>query len=234
MVNPITILDLLIMLVPLALVAIVYWRWVGKPAEIGMATARMALQLLAMGYFLTFLFGLTSAWVGVAVIIVMLSISAWIALRSSEDRSWATYRRIFIAIGLAGTLNLLLVVFFVMGLKPWFELRAMVPIAGMIYSTGMNSVSLCAERFHAEYSRNCDYIDSRRHAYRASLIPQINSFLAVGLVSLPGMMTGQILAGVSPLEAVRYQIMVMCMVMGTAGLGAAIYLWLCRNNCSSG
>jgi len=58
------------------------------------------------------------------------------------------------------------------------------------------------------------------------MIPQINSLLAVGLVALPGMMTGQILSGVSPLIAVRYQIMIMAMVLGAAGVGAALMLWL--------
>jgi putative ABC transport system permease protein len=58
------------------------------------------------------------------------------------------------------------------------------------------------------------------------MLPQINSMLAVGLVSLPGMMTGQILSGVSPLIAVRYQIVVMCMILGSAGMSAAIYLFL--------
>ncbi len=67
---------------------------------------------------------------------------------------------------------------------------------------------------------------ARRAALDAALIPQINSLLAVGLVALPGMMTGQILSGVEPLVAVRYQIMVMCMVFGSGGLGAAAYLVL--------
>ena len=58
----------------------------------------------------------------------------------------------------------------------------------------------------------------------AALIPQLNSLFAVGLVSLPGMMTGQILAGADPLVAVRYQIMVMCMLLGSAGIAGAIYL----------
>ena len=62
------------------------------------------------------------------------------------------------------------------------------------------------------------------------MIPQINSLLAVGLVALPGMMTGQILSGVSPLIAVRYQIMIMAMVLGTAGIGAAMMLWLLARN----
>lgn len=63
-------------------------------------------------------------------------------------------------------------------------------------------------------------------AFQACLIPLLNSLLAVGLVSLPGMMTGQILSGVEPLIAVRYQIMVMCMLTGASGIAAAIYLKL--------
>ena len=63
---------------------------------------------------------------------------------------------------------------------------------------------------------------------RASMIPSINSFLAVGLISLPGMMTGQILSGVSPLIAVRYQIMVMCMIFGAAGLSTVCFLTMIR------
>jgi len=65
-------------------------------------------------------------------------------------------------------------------------------------------------------------------AYRAAMIPVINSLFAVGLVSLPGMMTGQILSGVSPLTAARYQIMVMCMIFASAGISTAIFLALGR------
>ena len=154
-------------------------------------------------------------------------------MRSTKRSGWDTYRRILVSIGLAGTLNLALVSFLVLRLDPWYELRAMIPIAGMIYSTGMNVVSLCAERYESEMDRSGDHSQSRREAYRASLIPQVNSFLAVGLVALPGMMTGQILAGVSPLDAVRYQIMVMGMIMSTAGLAAALYLWQARPRAST-
>ena len=87
-------------------------------------------------------------------------------------------------------------------------------------------MSLAAERFEAEHARGADPTTARRAALDAALIPQINSLLAVGLVALPGMMTGQILSGVEPLVAVRYQIMVMCMVFGSGGLGAVMYLVL--------
>ncbi|MCF6311430.1 MAG: ABC transporter permease [Verrucomicrobiales bacterium] len=228
MLEPITISHLLVLLLPLILVAVIYWKWVGRPAEIGVATGRMVLQLLAVGYFLAYLFESESPWVGLAVLFFMMAISSWIAMRSTKKRSWQTYRRLLTSIVLAGSLNLALVVFFVLRLDPWYQLRAMIPIAGMIFSTGMNVVSLCAERYETEMEGGGDHESARKAAFRASLIPQVNSFLAVGLVALPGMMTGQILAGVSPLDAVRYQIMVMCMIMGTAGLAAAIYLCLVR------
>ncbi|MDX1733734.1 MAG: ABC transporter permease, partial [Halioglobus sp.] len=69
---------------------------------------------------------------------------------------------------------------------------------------------------------------ARLAAYQAAMIPVINALLAVGLVSLPGMMTGQILSGVSPLIAARYQIMVMCMIFASAGISTALFLALCR------
>lgn len=67
-------------------------------------------------------------------------------------------------------------------------------------------------------------------ALQSSLIPIINSLFAVGLVSLPGMMTGQILSGVSPFIAARYQIMVMCMVFGSAGISSAVFLILIKHD----
>jgi len=114
----------------------------------------------------------------------------------------------------------------VLDLPRWFEPSFVVPLAGMIFANAMNTVSLAAERFESELSRGADTAEARRTALDASLIPQINGLLAVGLVSLPGMMTGQILSGVEPLIAVRYQIMVMCMVFGAGGLGAIAYLTL--------
>ena len=85
-------------------------------------------------------------------------------------------------------------------------------------------MSLAAERFESETTRGIRYVEARNTAMDAALIPQINALLAVGLVSLPGMMTGQILSGVEPLVAVKYQIVVMCMIFSSAGLGAAGYL----------
>ena len=94
----------------------------------------------------------------------------------------------------------------------------------------MNSVSLSAERLTAEMSRSVPYHQARTIALHTALIPIINSLLAVGIVSLPGMMTGQILSGITPVIAARYQIMVMCMLFGSSGLSVALFLTIVKND----
>jgi len=85
-------------------------------------------------------------------------------------------------------------------------------------------VAIAVERFDYEIQLN-DYAQSRFLAFKAAMIPQVNTLLAVGLVSLPGMMTGQILSGISPLIAARYQIVVMAMVLGSAGISTILFLY---------
>ncbi len=211
-------------LLPLAVVAGVSHRWVRGSAEVGIATARMVMQLLAVGYVLVLLFEVRNPWAGVGVVTFMIGISSWIAIRTVRRRRWRAWGDALLGVGLGGSAVLVLVVFGVLGLDPWYQPNYVIPLAGMIFSNAMTAVTLSGERFEAERDAERDVIGARNAAWKAALIPQVNSFLAVGLVALPGMMTGQILAGADPLLAVRYQIMVMAMVLGSAGLAVAIYL----------
>jgi putative ABC transport system permease protein len=122
------------------------------------------------------------------------------------------------------------VVAWVLKLTPWYDPHFLIPVAGMIFASAMNSVSLAGERFNAEIGRQVAYQQARNRALHAALIPVINSLFAVGLVSLPGMMTGQILSGVDPAIAARYQVMVMCMLFSAAGLSAICFLVLLKRN----
>jgi putative ABC transport system permease protein len=158
----------------------------------------------------------------------MLVASSWIALGTVADKRQQLYRHAFIAILTVGGATLLLVTQAVLVIDPWYSPQAMIPIAGMIFANTMNSVSLAAERLNAELNRGVDYDEAKKIALQSSLIPVINALFAVGLVSLPGMMTGQILSGVSPLIAARYQIVVMCMIFGSAGIATAYFLVLVR------
>jgi putative ABC transport system permease protein len=160
----------------------------------------------------------------------MIAMSSWIALRPLTDRGIKPYSIVTIAIGVSGLGVLLLVTQIILELPRWFEPRFVIPLAGMIFANSMNTISLAGERFHAERGRGEDYLSARRLAMEAAMIPQVNALLAVGLVSLPGMMTGQILSGVEPLTAARYQIMVMCMIFSTAGLAAVLYMALKKNS----
>ncbi len=225
----ISISSLLFMFIPIVIVGAVYFLWTKNFKEIGLATFRMILQLLVIGYFLSYIFQNDNSLIGFAILFFMISVSSFIALRNVNNKDISTYVKFFISIAIGGSFNLILVLFFVLNLDPVYQPRFIIPLAGMIYANSMNALSLGAERFENEIKVK-DYIKARAISFRASLIPQVNAFLAVGLVSLPGMMTGQILSGISPIIAVRYQIVVMAMVLGSAGMSVMIYLYLQRKN----
>jgi putative ABC transport system permease protein len=220
----IEIAHLLYLLLPVSIVGYFYYRWIGNHKEIAYASIRMILQLLLIGYLLAYLFGADNSWMTLLIVIVMISAASMITLRNISIKDMATYRSIFLSILIGGSINLFLVLYFVLEIHSFAQPRTIIPIAGMLYANCMNAVSLVAERFEKERESH-GYEAARAIAFRASLIPQINSFLAVGLVSLPGMMTGQILSGVDPIIAVRYQIMVMFMVLGSSGISTILYLW---------
>jgi len=193
-----------------------------------LALARMLIQLLLVGSVMTFIFTAEHAAVIGLVLAVMLVTASWISLRPLENKQPALYLKAFAAIVVAGVPILALVTQIVIDVEPQFQPRYFVPLAGMIFASSMNTPSLAAERYEAETGRDEPYLVARNTALHASLIPAVNSMLAVGLVSLPGMMTGQILSGTPPLIAVKYQIVVMCMLFGASGISAAVYLVLIR------
>lgn len=222
----ISLANLVVAFLPSVVVLFVMQRWSLRAGGALYANARMLVQLLAVGYVLTYVFETDQPAVIAAVVALMIGTSAWIALRPLRQKGLHGYSVVLVSIAASGLTMLAIVTQLVLDLPRWFEPSFVVPLAGMIFANAMNTVSLAAERFESELSRGADTAEARRTALDASLIPQINGLLAVGLVSLPGMMTGQILSGVEPLIAVRYQIMVMCMVFGAGGLGAIAYLTL--------
>ena len=194
------------------------------------AIVRMLIQLLLIGYFLTYIFESTSASNTIIILSVMVFAASWIALRTISENRMKFYLPALISILIGGGITLFLVTQVVLNISPWYLPRYMIPLAGMIFASSMNGVSLAAERMKAEIDRDMDYSEARGIALKAALIPITNSLFAVGLVSLPGMMTGQILSGVSPLIAVRYQIMVMCMIFSTVGFSTVFFLIIIKSH----
>ena len=215
-------------LVPTAIVLTIMWRWTAGIRTGVYATLRMLIQLLLIGYVLVLIFETGEPTVVLAILGVMLLVASWISIRPLQHKSRRLYRNALISISVSGVLTLALISQAVIGIDPWFSPRYLIPLAGMIFAGAMNTISLAGERAWAEAGRGVSYPETRRIALQAALIPMINSLFAVGLVSLPGMMTGQILSGVSPLVAAKYQIVVMSMLFGVSGMSAALFLYLER------
>jgi putative ABC transport system permease protein len=225
---PIPLVNLAIAFIPVVAVIGLLFAWAVDGKRAIYAVVRMLAQLLLVGYVLAYIFGADHAGVILAVLMVMVCSSSWIALGTVKELRKTLYVKTLISILIGGVLSLVCVTQGVLRIEPWFAPQYMVPLAGMIFANAMNSVSLAAERLCAELKRDVAYEDARRIAFQAALIPMLNSLFAVGLVSIPGMMTGQILSGISPLVAARYQIMVMCMVFGSTGISAACFLVMAR------
>lgn len=222
--------NLILAFIPAIAVVGILWKWGLGYGNSLYAIFRMLIQLLLIGYFLIFIFKSDSYLIVVGVLAVMLFASSWIALRTVRIPRRVLYLKSFCSISVGGGIILILITQGVLNLHPWYLPSYTIPLAGMIFANAMNSVSIAVERLDAEVERDVPYEKARVIALRASLIPITNSLFAVGLVSLPGMMTGQILSGVSPFIAARYQIMVMCMIFGSAGISSVCFLTLVRSN----
>ena len=217
---------LAIALIPVGVVLLILNAWSLGVRTSLMAVGRMLLQLLILGYLLGYIFQTDTSWIVIGVLTVMLFGASWISLRVSTRGRRKLLPTVLLSILLGGGSTLLIITQVVLNLEPWYAPRMMIPLAGMIFSNCMNTISLAIERLESEMSRGESHRAARRTALEAALIPITNSLMAVGLVSIPGMMTGQVLAQEDPLTAARYQIMVMCMMFGSSGLSASICLKL--------
>ncbi len=201
------------------------WHWSIDTRKTLHALARMLLQLLLVGFVLDNIFSSRNHWVIIFVLSIMLIVASWIALKNIPLKNTQTYGIILLSLSAGGLFTLGIISQGVLTITPWFDPQVIIPIGGMIFANSMTTISLAGERFYAELN-NSSINTARNTAFQAAMIPITNSLFAVGLVSLPGMMTGQILSGTEPLVAVRYQIMVMCMILGSGGLSTALFLHL--------
>jgi len=227
-IQPISLASLSIAFIPVFAGLYFLFKWSLDVKQASYALLRMLAQLLLIGYVLTYIFHSDKAWLITGILIMMIIVSSWIALGIIKERRSIFIKQAIIAIGVSGSLILVLMTQGVLKVSPWYQPEIIIPLAGMVFANAMNSVSLCAERLFSELKNGQNYLQARNQALNAASIPVVNSLFAVGLVSLPGMMTGQILSGVSPLIAARYQIMVMCMIFASAILSALLFLILVK------
>ncbi len=226
----------------LLLVAIVRGRGIPREREIVIATLRMTLQLILTGYLLIFLFANRHPFFTLLAVVVMQVFAIHnICQRTKVPLS----RRLKLIVALSMSLGTLSSTFYfilvVIALVPWYEPRYFIPIAGMLIGNSMTGISLGVNRL-AEGMRSQRHLVEAAlmlgatprgatrsivdHAFDAAILPTINSMVGMGIVFLPGMMTGQILSGVSPVTAIQYQIAIMLGITGSVALTVILFVQL--------
>lgn len=180
-------------------------------------------QLVLIGYVLRWIFAVERWYLVIGLLLVMIVIGGQTAAARQTRRVPGLFRLTTGSIFLTSFLTLAYLSLVIVRMDPWYDPRYLIPLAGMIVGNAMNGAALAAERLSGEVKLRRREIEqwlalgatphealreASRATIKASLIPTINGMMSVGLVHLPGMMTGQMLGGASPVTAIRYQIVI--------------------------
>jgi len=209
----------------------------GLEKQLAIAATRTVVQLSLVGYVLVWIFRANTPWLVLAAMLVMTVAAGRAAVARSKRGFRGVYPRVFVTLLLTGTLTTAAVTQGVIGVTPWYEPQYVIPLLGMVFGNSLTGISLCLDHLLETFDEHRGRIemelslgataweasrDSLRGAITRGMIPIINSLTIAGVVSLPGMMTGQILAGADPLQAVAYQIVVMFMIAAAVAFGCML------------
>jgi len=224
------------------IVGILSWRLrLGVEKDLAIATVRTFVQLLLLGFVLRWVFGVDSAWLVLGIILVMIAAAARSIVSRAPDAPRGILGSSFLSMVITGFSVTFIVTGLIIGVEPWYAPRYVIPIAGMVLGNSMNGIALALERTYSDMDSRAGEMlaltalgaspweaggNSARAGIRAGMIPTINSMATVGIVFIPGMMTGQIIAGADPVAATGYQIVVMLMVSAATGVGSVLSVLL--------
>ena len=212
------------------------WLSLGIERQLLVASIRMVAQLAAVGAILTLLFSAVSLlWtLAMATVMALVAGREIMARQTRRLTGWWSYGLGTGTMTIAAGMLTLVALLGSLQPTPWFDPRYAIPLFGMILGNAMTGISLGLDTLTMAVDKDRAAIEARialgatrfealrpamRDAIRRGLMPMINAMAAAGIVSLPGMMTGQILSGIEPAEAVRYQLLIMFLIAGATGLG---------------
>lgn len=200
-----------------------------------LASARTILQLLLIGVVLDSVFAMEQWYAVVGLLLLMTIIAGVAAVGRTERRYPGIYLDSIVAVWSSSWIVVAYGLLAIMDeVEPWYQPQYAIPLTGMILGNSLNGISLGLNRLGEQLATQRDSVEALlalgatrweaargpvRQAVQTGMIPIINSMMIVGIVSLPGMMTGQLLSGVSPLQAVRYQIVIMFLIAAATSLG---------------
>jgi putative ABC transport system permease protein len=213
-----------LMIIAIALSA---WQKLGLESGLGIATGRTILQLLVVGYLLEAVFAFRNPFSVLLVIGIMGIIATRVASNRISQKIPHLLPIVGSSLGISTALTLGYVNLLVLRPQPWYEPQVLIPLAGILLGNVMNAAAIAGERLVSTLNRNQLEIEThlslgatpqqathlyRQEAIKAGIAPTLNTMLVVGVVTLPGVFTGQILGGANPLIAAGYQILIMFML----------------------
>ncbi|WP_018931422.1 ABC transporter permease [Gracilibacillus lacisalsi] len=223
------------------LLAIVRWRKIPREKEIIIATLRMTIQLILVGYVLMFIFENEKMIYSIIVIIIMETFAVYNIYKRTKQTLSRELKKIIAVAMVSGTLFAFLYFdFIVVQFSPWYDPRYFIPIAGMLIGNSMTGITLGVSSLVEGFSSRKKEVEAAlmlgappnkasqgivNHAFDSAILPTINSMVGMGIVFLPGMMTGVILSGAGPMDAIKYQIAIMLGITGSVSLSVILFLY---------
>lgn len=226
----------------LAVNALVSWRLrLGLERQIAWSAARMVIQLAVLGLVLKQIFALAAAPPVLLLAAVMTAVAGVTAVRRVDYRYPSIYATAMLAVWTSTWLMTAITVLWIVRPHPWYSPPVLIPLLGMVLGNSLTGISLGLDRFLSELQRRREEVEmalalganrweATRDVFAAStrtaMIPILNTMAVTGVVAIPGMMTGQLLAGAAPIQAVHYQLVIMFVIAAAIALGVVIALGL--------
>jgi putative ABC transport system permease protein len=218
----------------------------GLNRDITTGTIRTFSQLFLMGYVLTFILKSSSPWLVLLVFTVMVVSAMFIIKGRVKEKQIPYLIPTFLTMFISYFATALFVSGLIVGITPWWDPRYFIPAGGMVIGNSMSALAIALERLFRDLRQQKELVEMKltlganyreasddlfRKAVSAGMIPSINAMMGVGIVFIPGMMSGQILAGTDPLIAIRYQIVVMLMLVGSTAITSVVVMLIVRRRC---
>lgn len=218
----------------------------GLERDIFWGTVRTFCQLYLMGFILIYVFRLENPVLIILLYAGMIFFAAWTIKSRVKEKVLPVFVPTLVTMMFSYMLVTFIVTALVVQAKPWYKAQYFIPLGGMVIGNSMTAIAIALDRLFSELRKRRKEVELMlclgatyqeatqnilKNSIKAGMIPSINSMMAVGVVFIPGMMTGQILAGVDPMISIKYQIVVMLMLVGSTALGSILTVYFERRLC---
>ncbi|MGL5943049.1 MAG: ABC transporter permease [Waterburya sp.] len=219
-------------------IALSLWQKLGLEKQLAYSSVRSLMQLIAIGYILDLVFAIDNGLVVLGILGIMMAIAAVVTRNRIDQKLQGLLPTVVLSLLASNAFTLGYVILLIVQPEKWYEPQYIIPLAGMLFGNAMNGASLAGDRLLNSINQNRLEIEThlclgatpkqaitnyQREAIRTGLIPTLNNMVVMGLVSLPGMFTGQVLGGSNPLDAASYQILIIFAIV-LANLISAILI----------